>query len=350
MAWLEAIAAAYEAADEYYKKRAEKQFRDDVLAKLAEIHATTQATLAIAEGLLAWTKDAPRLIKLFDSASKLKVASEHLELLFPVLEKGGRNKEHAKREIVELHTQIVSNVLFLKSFGGFIAFPQVAYGVALILVINRQKGISPRESLPDFLKKILDFYRDCLREVPEIDAHGQKRFGWQYLHAKEILEHFIPFVDLARTKAYRDRFVIVAWSGMRWQGLDLGAVAGMAGNWEDGFSGMSSFDGCAVHPSDKRELSDFVPNPSMRTLRPISLAPLGSVDEGTARVHGDHVAGELGGMVRDRNWAVRNEAPLAEACATLREMISKLEAILGPKASEIIPEIPIDQRERIILP
>ena len=55
MEWLEAIAAAYSAADEYYKRSAENQFRDAVLRKLAAIHATTQATLAIAEALLAWT-------------------------------------------------------------------------------------------------------------------------------------------------------------------------------------------------------------------------------------------------------------------------------------------------------
>lgn len=348
MAWLEAIAQAYGAADEYYKRRAEKEFRDEVLKKLSQIHATTEATLAIAEELLAWTKDAPRLTKLFDATSGLKIAGEHLDLLFPGLEKSGKERRDAKAKIEAVHSEIVSRTLFLKTFGGFIAFPQVAYGVALALIINKQKGISPTESLPEFLQKILIFYRDCLREIPDVDPYGQRPFGWQYLHAKEIRERCVPFLEVARTKAYRDRLVIVAWSGIRLNGSDVGAVAGMAGNWEDGFTGMSSFDGALVHPSDRRELSDFTVDRSVRTLRPISLSPLGSVDEPTARGHGDHVAGELGGMVRMRNWSVRNEGALAEACSTLQDMIKKLEAILGRKGRSL-PELPIYERELIKL-
>lgn len=344
MEWLEAIAAAYSAADEYYKRSAENQFRDAVLRKLAAIHATTQATLAIAEALLAWTKDAPRLIKLFDVTSNLKVAGEHLELLFPNLEGSGKKNQDAKRQIVELHTQIVSHTLFLKDFGGFIAFPQVAYGVALILIINRQRDISPRESLPDFLKKILAFYRDCLREIPDVDPYGQRRVGWQYLHAKELREQYVPFLNEARLRCYEDNKAIVARMGIS-IGRELGAYVGMRGNWSDGFQGISSLDPYSLKPENVRTLVNFVPALGSITITAgIDLEPLGRVDEGTARNHGDRVAGELGGMIHKRNWAVSSEAMLGEACSTLRDMVSKLEAIVGPSAEALGREPPFDQR------
>lgn len=357
MSWLEAAAAAYEAAGEYYKNsnkdRADQEFRDAVLAKLDAIHATTQATLAIAEELLAWTKDAPRRIKLFDATSGLQVANEHLRVHFPGLKGEGKEKAQAEIQIRKLHDEIISHTFFLKTFGSFIAFPQVAFGVALVLVINKQMRALSRESLVEFLRAILDFYRDCLREIPDVDEHGQRRFGWQAIHAREVREQYLPFLEDARKNSYKDRFVLTSRGGPAigfpgWEGC---SVVGLRGNWNDGFAGISSIDGTVLPPDDALFLVNFQRADGTKTLpETIRLAPIDYRREGgDARSHGDHVAGELNGMIQERNWAAKNEALIIEACATLRILIHEIEQILGPKASAATPEIPYDQREPIIL-
>lgn len=353
MEWLAAVAEAYSAANQYYKDREQRQYMDAVLSKLEEIDRTTKATLDISIAILRWTLEAPKLIRLYSAMADIKAIGQQMGFLIRGLGESSEKDKNNKAQIVELHREVTGHTIVLKNEGGYAAFPQVACGVAVILIANAQRGLLSKGTLKEFLKAMLEWYRECLREIPDVSPQGQKGFGWQAIHAREVREQYLPYLEDARRKSFKDRLVITSRgepAGDYPSDWESCGVAGLNGNWNDGFAGISSFGTSFFPPADQRFLVNFERATDTKSLpERIRLAPIDYRREGgDARSHGDHVAGELNGMIQARNWAAKNEALIIEACATLRILIHEIEQILGPKASAATPEIPYDQREPII--
>lgn len=336
MDYLDAAAAAYGAAADYYRDRKNAAFMEDVLEKLGAIERQTKETLEVVQRILRWTADAPRQQAVYDASLQIGTAKGQIVPLLPGLNETKEIKQHTQDLLLQSYHEITKNILALLKAGGYTVYPTIAVGASLLLVIHAQPNFLSQHSLVGTLKPILDFYRDAIQESEQSNEIGQKRIGWQYLHASEVNLQYPPFLANVRAQCHEDRLFV---TGSEADTIEYGGwYAGLNGDWNNGFEGIRSHDGYVHQPGFPvfiKPLPNFKPADGSRTLSPFDLSPWLRVGGSAGRKRGEQIAGTLNNMIQDRNWAFKSEAELLRHCQTLRTLISRLEPIVGDQIAAI---------------